>query len=323
VIAGTDLQIFQRSIGQATSRHTGPALDEALAETGWHDALAADSYTAIETLFPRQGAVNATSSALDHVIAFGLGLRLQTEQAVVLPTLGGWTLPGGTDGRGLTVEGLGTSAMGRARTALVVSRTAQLPALTVATVDASACVLTPAHGMDPEFGLVKVTAGEAQPMDEIDTVTERWSAAVGLAQVAIGHELAGASRAMLELARVHALNRVQFGRPISRFQAVRHRLAETLVAIEAAEAMLAAAGDDGSPEVAAVAKALAGRGALVAGRHCQQVLAGVGFTAEHPFHRYLRRVLLLDQLFGTARALREALGQQIVAGGQLPELLPL
>ena len=49
-------------------------------------------------------------------------------------------------------------------------------------------------------------------------------------------------RAMLALARQHALDRVQFGRPIASFQAVRHRLAETLVAIEGAEATLSLPG---------------------------------------------------------------------------------
>ena len=51
------------------------------------------------------------------------------------------------------------------------------------------------------------------------------------------------ARAMLTLARQHALDRVQFGRPIASFQAVRHRLAETLVAIEGAEATLSLPGD--------------------------------------------------------------------------------
>ena len=52
-----------------------------------------------------------------------------------------------------------------------------------------------------------------------------------------------------------------------------------------------------------MAKALAGRGARTAARHCQQVLAGIGFTTEHEFHRYVRRVIVLDQLFGTSRSL--------------------
>ena len=53
-----------------------------------------------------------------------------------------------------------------------------------------------------------------------------------------GWWLVGAGRAMLSLARQHALDRVQFGRPVASFQAIRHRLAETLVAIEGAEATL-------------------------------------------------------------------------------------
>ena len=69
---------------------------------------------------------------------------------------------------------------------------------------------------------------------------------------------------------------MQFGRPIARFQAVRHRLADALVAVEALEAALAAAREQPSPETAALAKALAGRSVHTVARHCQQVLAGIG-----------------------------------------------
>jgi alkylation response protein AidB-like acyl-CoA dehydrogenase len=150
-----------------------------------------------------------------------------------------------------------------------------------------------------------------------------WSAAVANAQVATGHELIGASRRMLELARQHAMEREQFGQLIGRFQAVRHRLADTLVAIETADAVLDAAWLDRSPLTAAMAKALAGRSARTAARHCQQVLAGIGFTTEHPLHLYIRRILVLDQLFGSSRALTAALGQDILTSRQLPPLLPL
>src|ERR1700723_1044290 len=60
---------------------------------------------------------------------------------------------------------------------------------------------------------------------------------------ALGWWLVGTSRTMLALARQHALDRVQFGRHISSFQAIRHRLAETLLAIEGAEATLQTAVD--------------------------------------------------------------------------------
>jgi alkylation response protein AidB-like acyl-CoA dehydrogenase len=116
---------------------------------------------------------------------------------------------------------------------------------------------------------------------------------------------------------------VQFGRPIAMFQAVRHRLAETLVAIEGAAAVLDAAWLDHDPLTAAIAKATAGRAARVTARHCQQVLAGIGFTTEHPFHHYLRRILVLEQLLGGTDRLTRELGREILARRQLPAPPPL
>jgi hypothetical protein len=242
--------------------------------------------------------------------------------AVVLPALGSWQPPGVISEGRLSVRGLGTSALRRAEGAVVVAGAGgegshRLLTLKISELDARAVA-----GMDPEFGLVEITAaGEANW--DADETTDRWDDAVMMAQLALSHEILGAARTMLSLARQHALDRIQFGQPIARFQAVRHRLAETLVAIEAADAVLVAAWEDPSPELAAIAKALAGRGARTAARHCQQVLAGIGFTAEHPFHRYFRRVLVLDHLFGTARALTEQFGRELLRSRRLPELLPL
>lgn len=140
---------------------------------------------------------------------------------------------------------------------------------------------------------------------------------------------------MLALAREHALTRTQFGRPIGGFQAVRHRLAETLVALDGAEATLNAATDaaddptvnaasDPSGEFAALlAKAAAGKAALDAARHCQQVLAGIGFTAEHDFHHHLRRALVLDGLLGSTRDLTRQAGAHIRQQRQAPRLVNL
>jgi hypothetical protein len=113
------------------------------------------------------------------------------------------------------------------------------------------------HGLDPGLGLVEVTAAISWTDAEVAPVP--WPEAVAAGQRALAHELVGASRAMLALAREHALERIQFGRPIASFQAVRHRLAESLVAIEAADAALAGAWDERTPFAAGVAKALAGR----------------------------------------------------------------
>jgi Acyl-CoA dehydrogenase, C-terminal domain len=137
---------------------------------------------------------------------------------------------------------------------------------------------------------------------------------------ALGWWLVGTGRAMLSLARTHALDRVQFGRPIASFQAVRHRLAETLVAIEGATATLSAASSDlGS----LLGKAAAGSAALEAARHCQQVLGGIGFTAEHGLHRHIRRALVLDGLLGSARELTREAGALLRKGGSAPRLVEL
>jgi Acyl-CoA dehydrogenase, C-terminal domain len=143
---------------------------------------------------------------------------------------------------------------------------------------------------------------------------------------ALGWWLIGSSRAMLSLARQHAIDRVQFGRPISSFQAIRHRLAEALVAIEGAEATLQAATEElEDPDGLAclLAKAAAGQAALTTTRHCQQVLAGIGFTAEHQLHRHVKRALILDGLLGSARELTREAGAALRAKGSAPRLAHL
>jgi Acyl-CoA dehydrogenase, C-terminal domain len=150
-------------------------------------------------------------------------------------------------------------------------------------------------------------------------------AALHAGRRALGWWLVGTSRAMLSLARQHAVDRVQFGRHISSFQAIRHRLAETLVAIEGAEATLQAATECDDPRGLAslLAKAAAGQAALTATRHCQQVLGGIGFTAEHPLHHHIKRSLILDGLLGSSRELTRQAGKAVVAAGSAPRLAQL
>jgi hypothetical protein len=150
-------------------------------------------------------------------------------------------------------------------------------------------------------------------------------AALHAGRRALGWWLVGTSRAMLSLARQHAVDRVQFGRHISSFQAIRHRLAETLVAIEGAEATLQVATECADPQGLAslLAKATAGQAALTAARHCQQVLGGIGFTAEHPLHHHIKRSLILDGLLGSSRELTREAGKAVVAAGSAPRLAQL
>ncbi|MGA2303633.1 MAG: acyl-CoA dehydrogenase family protein [Acidimicrobiales bacterium] len=317
-----DRILFERSLEHAVEGHSGEALDTALLELGWHEALALDPQTAVATLFRLQGSEHASSSSLDHVLLHRLELKGSPVTGVVLPPLGQWAPPGELEGDELVVRGLGGAALQDHEVALVVARTGG--AAIAAIVPTADLALRRIHGMDAELGLLEVTGrllhGSAARQE---LPPSAWSSSVALCQLAVGHELVGASRKMLELARRHAVERTQFDQIIGKFQAVRHRLAETLVALEAADAMLGAAWEDGSPTTAAVAKALAGRAARTAARHCQQVLAGIGFTTEHEFHHYVRRVLVLDALFGGSRSLTRELGVELLTSQRLPALVPL
>lgn len=313
MITGEDRELFARSLRHATASTTGAGLDGALDELGWTEALDADARTAVSLLFELQGEAAATSSALDRVVARALGVGAAGGEgaavAVVLPPLG----PGDGD------RGVATFAIAKADRALVVPAGDGGDGVVVS-VPTLQLALRPVAGMDPDLGLVEVTglAAAGEPV-----VGASWRRAVAAGRLALAHELVGASRAMLELARVHALERVQFGRPIAGFQAVRHRLADAYVAVEAAAAGVEAAWEDGSPVLADVAKAVAGRSAGVVARHAQQVLAGIGFTTEHPLHRYVRRTVVLDRLLGDSRILTRQLGEQVLRDRRLPPLLPL
>ena len=164
----------------------------------------------------------------------------------------------------------------------------------------------PSAVLDSDLPLHQVGAGDPLPL------------AAG--RVALGWWLLGIGRDMLDLARTHALERLQFGRPIASFQAIRHRLAETVVALDGAEATLVAAHDDLS---ALLAKAAAGQAALTTARHCQQVLGGMGFTAEHGLHRHVRRALVLNGLLGSARELTREAGALLLQTRSAPRLINL
>ena len=156
----------------------------------------------------------------------------------------------------------------------------------------------------------------------IHRVPQGDSVPVAAGRQALSWWLVGTSRTMLSLARQHALDRVQFGRPVATFQAIRHRLAETLVAIEGAEATLVAAAE--TDDLACLlGKAAAGQAALTAARHCQQVLGGLGFTAEHQLHRHVKRALVLDGMLGSARELTREAGATLRAQRYAPRLAEL
>ena len=270
-----ELALFRRSVEQACGSCSGAALDEALGALGWQEAMSQEGGAALSVLFEAQGAANAASGALDQVLAVTMDAPVGPDSvAVILPALRRVEPPGRMSSSGrCEVRGLGGGAFGRRSVAVVAvadGRTTR--ALSVPTASLTA---RPVAGLDPALGLVEIS-GDVEVGATEDLGMVAWTEAVAAGQLALGHELVGAARTMLELARTHALSRVQFGRPIGSFQAVRHRLAEGLVAVEAAAGLLTAGWNEPTPAVAAMAKGMAGRSARTVARHAQQVLAGIG-----------------------------------------------
>ncbi len=322
----TERAIFAAGVQRAVSESSGGALDTALEAMGFSDALEVDERTAVATVFEAQGSFGATSSALGGVLLSRLGLGRADGAALVLPQAGSAELPArvvaADDQSAFTeLKGLGLCDLRDTPRAVVLCERSDTLWSTV--VDMDSIGTRAIDGLDPAMELSEV-ATPCLPSDAAwEAVPGSWKQAVASGRLAIAHELVGAMRTMLALARDHAVDRIQFGRPISGFQAVRHRLAESLVAIEAAEAALEGAWSDVTPFSAQVAKAVAGDSARTVRRHCQQVLAGIGFTTEHDLHLYVRRTMVLDALLGDARSLTEEVGRQLLEDGHLPDVLPL
>jgi len=129
--------------------------------------------------------------------------------------------------------------------------------------------------------------------------------------VALAHELVGAAQAVLEASVEYARLRMQFGRPIGSFQAIKHKCANLLLELELAKAAVyyaAAARDAGDIDSAALAsqaKAQASEAALACAREAIQIHGGIGFTWDQDTHLWFKRVTCAAVLLGDAAWHRE------------------
>jgi hypothetical protein len=318
-VEADELELLDKSVRHALA--SGDDADDALEAMGWPDVLAAEPRDAVSVVFGALGELHAVASALDDVVLDALGVTSTLGGAVALPAFGSWEPPGTGRDRGLVIDGLALPRVAHRDTIAVPARDGGDVVLAIVSVNAVEC--TPMHGIAPELGISRVRADSVRPVTTAALEPAAWDDAVMAGRRALATELVAAGRTMLGLAREHALTREQFGRPIAQFQAVRHRLAEAYVALEAADAAVVSAWDAPGPLTALLAKSLAGRGARVATTHSQQVLAGIGFTTEHALHHYVKQVLVLDGLFGSSSRLPQELGKTLLATRQVPRLVDL
>jgi alkylation response protein AidB-like acyl-CoA dehydrogenase len=143
-----------------------------------------------------------------------------------------------------------------------------------------------------------------------------------LAAIALAAELLGVARQSLDLTLAYVGQRVQFGRPIATFQAVKHRCAQMMVMVEGARSAVygAACVADAVPDAATLLfhAALALCEATDAAQCCTQesiqLHGGVGFTWEYDPHLYFKRAQACSQRFGALSAWRERVAAQLLDG---------
>ncbi|MEE9414102.1 MAG: acyl-CoA dehydrogenase family protein [Acidimicrobiales bacterium] len=138
-----------------------------------------------------------------------------------------------------------------------------------------------------------------------------------LAVVALAAEQVGGAQMVLDMAVEYAKVRVQFGRPIGSFQAIKHKCADMLLEVESAKSAAYYAGwcaselNDELPSVASLAKAYCSEAYFHAAAENIQIHGGIGFTWEHPAHLYFKRAKSSELLFGDPTYHRELLAQRI------------
>ncbi len=165
----------------------------------------------------------------------------------------------------------------------------------------------PALDVTRRFAEVRFTAAPAERLGD-DTGDHVTGDLLDLAVVLLASEQAGAARRALEISVEHAGTRVQYGRAIGSFQAVKHRLADMLIDVEYAASMASYASwavTGGRDELAVLSGTLAVTVAEASVRVAEgmiQILGGTGFTWEHVAHLYYKRALSDRQLFGSPDA---------------------
>ncbi len=138
-----------------------------------------------------------------------------------------------------------------------------------------------------------------------------------LAAVALAAEQVGGAQRVLDASVDYAKTRIQFGRPIGSFQAIKHKCADMLLEVESAKsaayyaAWAAAEDSDELPVVASLAKSYCSEAYFHSAAENIQIHGGIGFTWEHPAHLYFKRAKSSELFLGDPSYHRELLAQRI------------
>jgi hypothetical protein len=312
------------TLRQLAEGFDGRELSKSLDDFEFAALLAEEPREAVSILFTAMGWAGSMSGALQNVLRLPLAdaVETQPEHTVVLPPIDR-PLAGTIEGQTVTVRGL---LLGHHRPGALLAPVTSGDGLAWVRLAGPEVSIRTVAGLDPALGMAEIIA-EGRRGDVVlagPVAVSTWDAVAAAGRRALAYQILGAANRMIELAVEHARIRAQFGRPIGSFQAVRHRLADAHVAREGAAAAVDRAWETEDEVLACMlAKSLAGRAGRIAGTQCQQVLAGIGFTAEHVFRHFLTRALVLDRVLGSAAELPAAIGARLVSAGTIPRLVEL
>jgi alkylation response protein AidB-like acyl-CoA dehydrogenase len=233
----------------------------------------------------------------------------------------GITMEATKSGDGYTLSGTKSFVLDghTANLILVAARTNGAVSLFAVDADASGLTRTPLSTMDQTRKQAKLDFDNT-PARLIGAEGQGWdvlSRVLDLAAVGLAAEQVGGAQECLEMAVQYAKDRVQFGRPIGSFQAIKHKCADMLLEVESAKSAAYYAGwcaselNDELPSVASLAKSYCSEAYFHTTAENIQIHGGIGFTWEHPAHLYFKRAKSSELLFGDPTYHRELLAQRI------------
>ena len=270
----------------------GESADDA-AQRRWLPAIAAGELiatVAIPGTPPSGGAPGSAPAALEAAALEVAALEVAARPAAGegLGARDGWVLDGAA---GFVLDGhvadlvLVPAATGEGTSLFAVRGPA--PGLTR--------TLLPAFDATRKYARLNFAATPATLLGPAGGAAPALARVYDLGCVALACEQVGVAERALDMARDYALLRTQFGRPIGSFQAIKHKLADVLLEVEAARSAAwyglwaADAQPDQLPVVASIAQATCSAAAYLATAENMQVHGGIGYTWEHPAHLYFRR----------------------------------
>lgn len=209
---------------------------------------------------------------------------------------------------------------------LVLARTGEPGTEAIVSIDPAddTVVITPQQSLDltSTIGSVAFNGAVGELVATGSQLRQGLRAAHHRAVLAVAADSVGVGSRALAMAVHWAGQREQFGRPIGSFQAVSHRCADMLVALEGARSQVLAAADaldtDRSGQLVDLAAATAFDAAVAVTEAAIQVHGGVGFTWEHPAHLLLRRAQANAVLVGRASALRDRAAGELMGEVEHP-----